>query len=215
MCILTPHWFDDAVRLGRRIPETPYAWPDPPVLRPGITLNLDDDPLVTEGRRKRKPAGDTEAEAGDSTNVPNEEEHARVWAGRRILLSTSLELGDGSRGAIEARIQRAGGVVVPIAEDTDEDVEEKAVDECDVLVTRWRSGKSYFKVCPSDDSYPTLTSPEPRQHVHLFSLGPSVGCSVSSLLVHSTRPSIRCFGIPLQGAAFPISSIVFVTVQAP
>ncbi|KAH0826410.1 hypothetical protein J3R83DRAFT_5383 [Lanmaoa asiatica] len=143
MCILTPHWFDDAVRLGRRIPETPYAWPDPHVLRPGTTLNLDDDALATEGRRRRKPAGD--AEAGDGTNVPNEGEHVRVWAGRRILLSTSLDLGDSSRGAIEAGIQRAGGVIVPITEGADEHTEEKAVDECDVLITRWRSGKSYFK----------------------------------------------------------------------
>ena len=59
MCILTPHWFDDAVRLGCRIPETPYAWPDPPVLRPGITLGLDDDLLATEGKRKRKSTADT------------------------------------------------------------------------------------------------------------------------------------------------------------
>jgi hypothetical protein len=146
MCILTPHWFDDAVRLGRRIPETPYTWPDPPVLRPGMILDLDDAPLATDGRRRRKPDADTDAEAGDGSNVPNQGEHARVWAGRRILLSTSLELADGSRRAIEVRIQRAGGVIVHISEDADEDVEEEAVDECDVLVTRWRSGKSYFKV---------------------------------------------------------------------
>ncbi|KAG6371485.1 hypothetical protein JVT61DRAFT_9520 [Boletus reticuloceps] len=145
MCILTPHWFDDAVRLGRRIPETPYTWPDPPVLRPGVTLDVDDDPLATEGKRRRKPAADTDAEAGDDTNASNEGEHVRVWAGRRVLLSPSLELAGGSRRAIEARIQRAGGVVVPIPEDADEYLEEKAVDESDVLVTRWRSGKSYLK----------------------------------------------------------------------
>lgn len=143
MCILTPHWFDDAVRLGRRVPETPYAWPDPPVLRPGVTLDLDDDPLATEGRRRRKPAADIEGEAGGSTSVG---EHVRVWAGHRILLSTSLELADGSRRAIEARIQGAGGAVVLMSEDADEDTEAKAVDDADVLVTRWRCGKSYFKV---------------------------------------------------------------------
>ncbi|KAG9318151.1 hypothetical protein JVU11DRAFT_224 [Chiua virens] len=41
-------------------------------------------------------------------------------------------------------MHRAGGVV-PIAEDADEDAEGKAVDECDVFITRWRSGKAYFK----------------------------------------------------------------------
>ncbi|KAG9311151.1 hypothetical protein JVU11DRAFT_8217 [Chiua virens] len=143
MYILTPHWFDDAVRLGRRIPETPYTWPDPPILRPGMTLHLSDEPLATDGRRKRKPAGDTVGDAGDGTE--DEIDHVPVWAGRRIFLSPSLEMGGGSRGAIEAGIHRAGGVVVPIAEDADEDAEEKAVDECDVFITRWRSGKAYFK----------------------------------------------------------------------
>lgn len=150
MYIVTPHWFDDAVRLGRHIPETPYTWPDPPVLRPGMTLDLDD---ATEGKRRRKHNADAEAEAGD---VSNEGEHVRVWSGRRILLSTSLELGESPRGAIEAGIRRAGGVVVPIAEDADEDAEEKAVDKCDVFVTRWRSGKSYFKVCTLND-HPSLS----------------------------------------------------------
>ena len=211
MCILTPHWFDDAVRLGRRIPETPYAWPDPPVLRPGMTLHLDDDPLAIEGRRRRKPA----AETGEGTDAPNDGEHVRVWAGRRVLLSTSLELADGSRRAIEVRIQRAGGVIVSISEDADEDVEERAVDECDVLVTRWRSGKSYFKVCTSEimPHSQDLTFSSSRQHVHPFSLGLSLGCSASSLVVRSTPPWTRCSGIPLQGEASPISLIVFVTVQ--
>ncbi|KAI9457707.1 hypothetical protein HD554DRAFT_2042292 [Boletus coccyginus] len=157
MCILTPHWFDDAVRLGSRIPESPYAWPDPSVLRPGMTLTLSDDPLTTEGRRKRRLTADTDVEAGDGNNSIGEGGHVRVWAGRRILLSTSLGLSDGSRRAIEARIQRAGGVVVPVSEDADEDAEEKAVDESDVLVTRWRSGKSYFKAARTSHLIGTLS----------------------------------------------------------
>ncbi|KAG2111078.1 hypothetical protein BD769DRAFT_1392168 [Suillus cothurnatus] len=32
MSILTPHWFDDSVQLGCRVPEIPYLWPDPEVL---------------------------------------------------------------------------------------------------------------------------------------------------------------------------------------
>lgn len=65
MCVLTPHWFDDAraICLGRRIPETPNTWSDPPVLHPSMTLNLGDDPLTTDGRRKRKPTTDTDADA--------------------------------------------------------------------------------------------------------------------------------------------------------
>ncbi|KAG1780094.1 BRCT domain-containing protein [Suillus placidus] len=32
MFILTPHWFDDSVQAGCRLPELPYSWPDPEVL---------------------------------------------------------------------------------------------------------------------------------------------------------------------------------------
>ncbi|KIK36642.1 hypothetical protein CY34DRAFT_16255 [Suillus luteus UH-Slu-Lm8-n1] len=32
MFILTPHWFDDSVQAGHRLPELPYSWPDPEVL---------------------------------------------------------------------------------------------------------------------------------------------------------------------------------------
>lgn len=149
MCIVTPHWFDDAVRLGRRIPETPYTWPDPQVLRPGMSLNADDDALATQDKRKRKAPAETET--GDGTDIPNQGEHVRVWDGRRILLSTTLELAESSRGAIEAGIQRAGGIVVPITEGADENAEENAVGKCDVLITRWRGGKSYLKVAAFDN----------------------------------------------------------------
>lgn len=31
MFILTPHWFDDSIQAGCRVPELPYSWPDPEV----------------------------------------------------------------------------------------------------------------------------------------------------------------------------------------
>jgi len=135
MCILTLHWFDDTARPGSRILETPYAWPDPSALRPGTALTLSDDPLVTEGRRKRRLTADTDVEAG----VPiapsakgNTSGFGPVIALPFLpLLDSATAVGGG------ARIQRAGGVVVPVSEDADEDAEEKAVDESDVIVTRW------------------------------------------------------------------------------
>ncbi|KAF8841436.1 hypothetical protein BDN67DRAFT_980341 [Paxillus ammoniavirescens] len=158
MSILTPHWFDDSVRLGRRLPEAPYAWPDPPVLRPGAMLTIEDDQGVTDSKRKRKKAADAEMLGEEGASVSIEGEKDRVWGGRRILLSHSLELGKGSREAVEAGIRRAGGVLVRIHATGDEqDAEEKAVDECDILVTRWRSGKAYFKAVRASLIIGTLT----------------------------------------------------------
>ncbi|KAG1767131.1 hypothetical protein EDD22DRAFT_876793 [Suillus occidentalis] len=138
MSVLTPHWFDDSVRVGRRVPEGPYLWPDPKVLQPGMQVTMDDDgPEIGEsGKKKRKRKG------------------VNVWAGRRLLLSRSLELGQGHREAVEANIQRAGGTVVKVkGTSTDEEAQENEeatlVDESDVFVTRYRSGKAYFKAARS------------------------------------------------------------------
>ena len=170
MSVLTPHWFDDSVRLGRRVPEGPYLWPDPKILRPGelVTTGEEEVDITASGKRKRMRSGET----GLSSPVAKEEgerrDRVKVWEGKRLLLSRSLELSDGHREAVEANIQRAGGAVLKIKgvvhlsslwchsdflyQGTSEDEviqeEEEAdlVDECDVFVTRYRSGKAYFKV---------------------------------------------------------------------
>ncbi|KAG6333418.1 hypothetical protein ID866_5668 [Astraeus odoratus] len=139
MSIITPHWFDDSVRLGRRLPETPYTWPDPIVLRPGATLTIEDDTINNiDGRRRRQKATDAE----DHSNVGEKE---KVWGGRKILLSQSLELSNSQREAVEAGIKRAGGVLVKVGSVINEETEDRAVNSCDVFVTKWRSGKAYFK----------------------------------------------------------------------
>ncbi|KAH0826076.1 hypothetical protein J3R83DRAFT_5817 [Lanmaoa asiatica] len=149
MCILTPHSFDDAVRLGRRITGTPYARPDP-----------------SEIQRQRQK----------TVQKPNECEHVRVWAGRCILLSTSLDLDDGSRVAIGAGIQRAGGIV-SITEDTGEDVEEKAVDDGGMA-----NRISRYAFLTVMHSCLTLTFRTAKQHMDSISFGSSLGCLASTLV---------------------------------
>ncbi|KAF9237240.1 hypothetical protein BU15DRAFT_76142 [Melanogaster broomeanus] len=146
MCILTPHWFDDSVRLGRRLPETPYTWPDPPIL----------------------PSRTWKSKEGPSPSIGGEKE--KVWGGRKILLSHCLELSQASR-------ETTGD---------EQDVEEKAVDECDVLVTRWRSGKAYFKAARASLLIGTLT--------WLFSVE-------SSGTLHSPLDSLLWYPVPRGGIA--------------
>ncbi|KAG1727036.1 hypothetical protein EDB19DRAFT_1643230 [Suillus lakei] len=148
MSVLTPHWFDDSVRVGRRVPEGPYLWPDPKVLQPGMQVTTDDDVEIGEsGKKKRQKSGETRLSSPIVTEEAERRDGVNVWAGRRLLLSRSLELGKGHREAVEANIQRAGGTVVK--EEAQEDEEATLVDECDVFVTRYRSGKAYFKAARS------------------------------------------------------------------
>ena len=114
MSILTPHWFDDSVRYARRVPEGPYLWPDPKILRPGelISTGEDDGEIGTSAKRKRKRTGETGMNSPATKEEGERREAVKVWAGKRLLLSRSLELGEGRREAVEANIRRAGGIVV-------------------------------------------------------------------------------------------------------
>ncbi|KAG2338757.1 hypothetical protein BDR05DRAFT_918059 [Suillus weaverae] len=157
MSVLTPHWFDDSVRVGRRVPEGPYLWPDPKVLQPGVQVAMDEDDVEIgeSGKKKRKKSGETRLSSPVTMEEAERKEGANVWAGRRLLLSRSLELGQGHREAVEANIQRAGGTIIKVkgTTSTDEEAQENEeatlVDECDVFVTRYRSGNAYFKAARS------------------------------------------------------------------
>lgn len=116
MSVLTPHWFDDSVRVGRRVPEGPYLWPDPKVLQPGMQVAMDEDDVEIgeSGEKKRKKSSETRLSSPMAMEEAERREGVNVWAGRRLLLSRSLELGQGHREAVEANIQRAGGTVVKV-----------------------------------------------------------------------------------------------------
>ena len=90
----------------------------------------------------------------------------QVWNGRRILLSRTLQLYKGRRDAVQAGVERAGGVVLRFEGDGEDEEasgedgtqklstkeiirrrkEAEAVARCDVLVTRWRYGRAYVQV---------------------------------------------------------------------
>lgn len=82
-----------------------------------------------------------------------------VWDGKKILLSTSLELVDRRREAVEAGIIRSGGIVVPYRRrGANGDLEEEGekVLECDVLITRWRHGPPYLSAIQDGKTVGTL-----------------------------------------------------------
>ncbi|KIJ92959.1 hypothetical protein K443DRAFT_684887 [Laccaria amethystina LaAM-08-1] len=97
-----------------------------------------------------------------------------VWGGRRILLSRTLRLFAGRRDAVEVGIRRSGGEIVRYAgddeedeEDPDEEIQEQkewemdrkeadVLKECDILVTRWRSGRPYVRAFRNGKTIGTL-----------------------------------------------------------
>ncbi|KAG6820065.1 hypothetical protein H0H93_005688 [Arthromyces matolae] len=173
--IILPHWFDDALRLGMSgLDTTPYEWPDPPMLRAPNTeesgtakveamkrmalRKIDDEKrslyrtsdLLVPGARL--PTGEDETSASGVSNPRGKVRN--VWDSRRVLLGRSLELSGNRRSAVEAEITRAGGQIVAYEAGIDEEV--AAVGECDVFVSRFRSGKAYVQAVRQNKTIGTL-----------------------------------------------------------
>jgi hypothetical protein len=162
--IILPHWFDDAVRLGMGfLPTSEYEWPEPRLFRTA------QDGEGDEGK-KIKTAADKKvlfkmALWTPGKDVPVAQAGQRdIWQGRRILLSPSLGLTAGRREAVEAGIRRGNGVVIEYNSrggDGDGEEETTKIQEADILVTRYRSGAAYAKVCLSGCGVHTPAHPWP------------------------------------------------------
>lgn len=135
--IVLPHWFDDCFKLLTRIPEEQYEWPDPPMLN------------STQKFKKTRLSETTKALVKtDLLAEKPEKEQIRamtavqfdIWQGKRVLLSSGLNLDEGRRSAVEVSIRRAGGVPVELG---DELVD---IDSADVFITQYREGMAFVKV---------------------------------------------------------------------
>ncbi|KAJ7132847.1 hypothetical protein C8R43DRAFT_652591 [Mycena crocata] len=154
--VLVPDWFDDTVLLGLPgLSTDKYEWPDPAVLqrRPGIP--------TTPKRSKQEHRASLSPEkrafyrtaSWDPSQPPLETKD--VWEGRRILLSTTLELTGSRRRIVEEGIRKAKGVCVKytLNEGDGTSAEElRLLNSCDVFVTRYRTGPAFFKVCSLSSS---------------------------------------------------------------
>ena len=158
MKVVLPHWFDDAVKLGvGGLPTAGYEWPEPRYLRGEVGEEDAEEAGKKGSGRKSQLSGEKKRlfqSVGwtDSPSLPASSSAAKrdVWGGRKILLSVTLELSGGRREAVEVGIKRAGGVIVAYKKgrgDGDLDEELRKVEGADVLVTRYRHGATYLKVC--------------------------------------------------------------------
>ncbi|KAK7513670.1 BRCT domain-containing protein [Phyllosticta citriasiana] len=124
--IVLPHWFEDCLRLGKKIVEKPYELPDPEVLR-----------ATSPGPMAHYPS---EA-IRDATNPlptelilsPREPRVLQVFSGKKIMLSEYLGLSDRIRTTIEELLRAGNAEVV-----TD-------VEDADIYVCPFREGTDYVK----------------------------------------------------------------------
>lgn len=115
--------FDDCLRLGKRIDETPYMLPDPPISRnPGMVGHL--------ARPDLQGATSHDADVEVPSSAP-ESVGANIFDAKTFMLGGDLDINEHLRASIVSVIDKYGGRVCEL------------VDECDVYVGYFRSGDGY------------------------------------------------------------------------
>ncbi|TID21413.1 hypothetical protein E2P81_ATG04697 [Venturia nashicola] len=127
--VLMPHWFDDCLRLGRRIREEPYTFPDPEILyqqrnsKPPKPQVSDDVKGASSPHPAQMPTPDPSF-SGSTRRLT-------VFKDRKIILSDDLAISTSLRRVLDDLITTGGGHVV------------EGLNECDTLVCQYREGEQY------------------------------------------------------------------------
>lgn len=126
--IVLPHWFDDCLRIGKRLDEDPYLLPNPEIL-----LKSPKDPIIEsrkvdmQGAISTQPIEVPRIEGSDPAGTRRVE----IFKGKKIMLSNDLKIGSHLRGTIEDLIGQGGGSVTG------------SVHKADVLICHYRESSEY------------------------------------------------------------------------
>ncbi|KAL2063008.1 hypothetical protein VTL71DRAFT_6080 [Oculimacula yallundae] len=124
--IVLPHWFDDCLKLGKRIDEKPYLLPDPEIftLKPEASLPMQSSASVN-GASSTRP----ESLALD-TNSPVRP--LTVFKDKKVMISADLDLGSRTLKVIEDLIVKGGGSM------------SASVHNADMYICHYREGREYI-----------------------------------------------------------------------
>ncbi|KAL8990126.1 MAG: hypothetical protein Q9177_001146 [Variospora cf. flavescens] len=120
--IVLPHWFDDCLRIGKRLDEDPYLLPDPEILR-----GKPHEPIIDT--KKVDLQGATSVQPPDPPRVGTRQ--IDVFKGKRIMLNNDLKISSHLRGTLEDLIDQGGGTTTG------------SVHKADVLICHYRETSEY------------------------------------------------------------------------
>ncbi|KAL9604469.1 MAG: hypothetical protein Q9219_000434 [cf. Caloplaca sp. 3 TL-2023] len=126
--IVLPHWFDDCLRIGKRLDEDPYMLPNPEIL-----LKKPHDPIVEtrkvdlQGATSTQPTELPKIRGSDRTGT----RRLDIFKRKKIMLSNDLKISSHLRGTIEDLIDQGGGTVTG------------SVHKADILICHYRESPEY------------------------------------------------------------------------
>ncbi|KAL4920238.1 BRCT domain-containing protein [Aspergillus aurantiobrunneus] len=124
--IVLPHWFDDCLKLGRRIDERPYTLPDPEILR-----SAPDIPIRSIENRDIIGASTPEPATLPTPITSPVKPKLNVFHGKVIMLSPDLGIGYHLQKTISVLVKEGGGDVT------------SEVSKATTLICRYREGFAY------------------------------------------------------------------------
>ncbi|KAL2810450.1 BRCT domain-containing protein [Aspergillus granulosus] len=124
--IVLPHWFDDCLKLGRRIDERPYMLPDPEILHAAPDL-----PIRSMENRDIVGASTPEPSTLPTPMISPAKSNLNVFHGKVVMLSPDLGIGPHLQKTITGIIKEGGGEVT------------SDVSKATALICRYREGFAY------------------------------------------------------------------------
>ncbi|MCJ1284791.1 hypothetical protein MMC26_004127 [Xylographa opegraphella] len=126
--IVLPHWFDDCLRLGRRIDEGPYILPNPEIMRKALTDRIPETARPDLRSAISAQPGPVPTQTGSPSP---ERRRLNVFKDKSVTLSKDLEIGSHLRRTIEDLIKSAGGSIAG------------SVNKADIYICHYREGIEY------------------------------------------------------------------------
>ncbi|EEH17996.1 hypothetical protein PABG_00559 [Paracoccidioides brasiliensis Pb03] len=126
--IVLPHWFDDCLKLGKRIDERPYLLPDPEILRVRHNAPV----RVTENKNIVGASASEPKSLSPERLYEEVRSDLNVFEGKTVMLSRDLQIASRLHECLEELIQKGGGSVTDDVQNTD------------LFICRYREGEEYI-----------------------------------------------------------------------